>query len=233
MSMLGSLKEKKNHYDILEVPLNATLEEIKEGHTRAKNAYSEDSLALYSIMTSEERNRMLLLIEEAFEVISSTEKRNLYDQEQGINCSSKVFNMELRQQENQMPMEQNKRLSTKPNLSEKNITKIVANNKYQLDYERNDEFEHEIMTSKEYSGKFLTKIREYKNVTILRMAEMTRISKGNIRGIEAENLEHLPAIVYVRGFVYQYAKCLKLNPELVASSYTHRLKMITKEEEKK
>ena len=56
------------------------------------------------------------------------------------------------------------------------------------------------------------------------MSEMTRISKTNIKNIESENTEPLPAMVYVRGFVYQYAKCLKLNPELVASSYIHQLK---------
>jgi cytoskeletal protein RodZ len=56
------------------------------------------------------------------------------------------------------------------------------------------------------------------------MSEMTKVSKTYIKNIEDEDTTRLPAIVYVRGFVYQYAKCLKLNPDLVATSYTYRLK---------
>ena len=62
-----------------------------------------------------------------------------------------------------------------------------------------------------------------------RMSEMTRISKTHLRNIEEENISELPARVYTRGFVYQYAKCLKMNPEEVASSYMDRVeKELTK-----
>jgi cytoskeletal protein RodZ len=71
----------------------------------------------------------------------------------------------------------------------------------------------------EYTGPFLKQIREYKNVTIERLAEMTRISKTHITAIENEDIPKLPADVYVRGYVYQVAKVLKLNPEQVASSF--------------
>ncbi len=56
------------------------------------------------------------------------------------------------------------------------------------------------------------------------MADMTKISKTYIRNIEANDFAKLPAEVYTRGFVYQIAKCLKLNPELVATSYIHYMK---------
>ena len=81
-------------------------------------------------------------------------------------------------------------------------------------------------TVQEFTGSFLKTIREYKNVSVERMAEMTRISKTYIRNLEEENVEKLPALVYTRGFVYQYAKCLKLNPELVATSFLHHIKKL-------
>ena len=224
--MLGTEKAKKNYYEILEVSPDATIEEIKEGHTRAKNAYSEESLALYSIMSTDERSRMLGLIEEAFRVISCSEKREIYDQEQGIREPKETFDFGTKTTEPQTSTaEQERKFQESSNLSEKNITKLVASNKYQLIFEPSEEMESEIASAKEFSGEFLAKIRDYKKVSIERMSEMTRISKGFLRGIEDENLSVLPAIVYVRGFVYQYAKCLKLNPEMVASSYMHRLKM--------
>jgi cytoskeletal protein RodZ len=75
-----------------------------------------------------------------------------------------------------------------------------------------------------FDGAFLKKVREYKNVELIRMADMTKVSKTYLRHIEEENTEGLPALVYVRGFVYQYAKCLKLNPDQVATSYLGHLK---------
>ena len=44
-------KNEKNYYELLEVSINASQEEIKESYLRTKNAYSEDSLALYSLMS--------------------------------------------------------------------------------------------------------------------------------------------------------------------------------------
>ena len=55
---------------------------------------------------------------------------------------------------------------------------------------------------------------------------MTKISKTYLQYIENEDVEKMPAIVYVRGFVYQYAKVLKLNPDLVANSYLQRIKAL-------
>ena len=58
------------------------------------------------------------------------------------------------------------------------------------------------------------------------MAEMTRISKTHITALENEDLPKLPADVYVRGYVYQYAKVLKLNPEAVAASFLVNFKKL-------
>ena len=56
------------------------------------------------------------------------------------------------------------------------------------------------------------------------MSDMTRVSKKHLDNIEKENFSSLPALVYVRGFVYQYAKCLRLDPNVVASSYINRVR---------
>ena len=147
--MFGQEKEKKNYYEILEVSPTATFEEIKEGHTRAKNAYSEDSLALYSIMSPDERSRMLSLIDEAFNVISNSEKREVYDREQGIKPSENTFNLGTNQDKPTVAGQQVTQIHKSSNLSDKNITKLVASNKYQLSFDRNDEFENEIVKAKE------------------------------------------------------------------------------------
>lgn len=215
--------KQKNYYEILEVPTNASPDEIQQGYARAKNAYSQDSLALYSLMSPEECQNILDMIDEAYSIISDPEKRKQYDQARGLNKD-----LSDRERRGHAPNEskeaQEKRTVVDLAPEKKNMSKIVAQKKFQLDYTPNQEFDDEIEQCTEFSGDFLKKIREYKNVDIVRMAEMTKVSKTYITNIELEAYDKLPAPVYIRGFVYQYAKCLKLNPELVASSYLKRMR---------
>jgi len=222
------LEKQKNYYDVLEIPATATQEEIQQGYVRAKNAYSLDSLALYSLMTKEECDSILNLIEEAYSIISDPLKRQQYDEARGLNKdfsyqdanrSAETF------KRNDTPDSKlDAQLGTNNIPSEGNVKRIVASQKFALNFEEDPEMEEKISQAIEFTGDFLKEVREYKNVDILRMSEMTKVSKTYLKYIEDEAITKLPATVYVRGFVYQYAKCLKLNPEIVAASYLNRIK---------
>lgn len=107
-----------------------------------------------------------------------------------------------------------------------NVTKLVTQKRFALDYVINADFEKEIDDAVEFTGDFLRKIREYKNLDLERLADMTKVSRIYLQGIENEDFGKLPAAVYVRGFVFQYAKCLKLKPEVVANAYVARMKKL-------
>jgi len=222
---------QKSYYEILEIPVKASYETIHQGYIAAKNAYSGDSLALYSLLGKDECDYILSLIDEAYTVLSDPEKRRLYDHARGFST------------ENPNPQPSNVKFSAPPayhrssaymtpaaeafdsqESSENALQKLVANRRYALQFQVNTEMDQKIEQTTEFTGALLKEIREYKNVDILRMAEMTKVSRTYLLGIENEDFTNLPAVVYVRGFVYQYAKCLKLNPDLVASSYVYRLK---------
>ena len=180
-------------------------------------------------MGQDECQQMIQLIDEAYSIISDPTKRQRYDQVKGLGAKEDTTSsLETKHIENDFETLSNNIVNDKiiPQSTKKNITKIVASSKYSLSYEVNIEFEDEIEKASEYSGSLLQQIREYKQVDIQRMSEMTRVSKNYLLHIENESIESLPALVYVRGFVYQYAKCLKLNPELVATSYLFRLKKL-------
>lgn len=247
--------DKKNYYEILEVPIDATLQDIHNAYIRAKNAYSGDSAALYSLMTQDECNQILEQIEEAYTILGAAEKRREYDKVRGFNqghtiegFTEEVLNRpdykpnnslsDLLSETNNMCAED--QFEHRQNLqreefkynqvqtakNEVTISKVQAYKKFGLSYNIDNTFEQEVENCSEYTGEFLKKIREYKNVTVERMADMTKISKTYIRNIEADDHSKLPADVYTRGFVYQYAKCLKLNPDLVATSYIHHIKQL-------
>lgn len=255
-------KESKNYYEVLEIPTDANQEEISGAYNRAKNAYSGDSLALYSLMSEDECKDVLNLIEEAYSILGAAEKRREYDRVRGINqlansarTSSSGKSISFYQEsiapknerasfqfEEKSPShrEQNSYMpssgpSMRPenagndfNIHRKdiNVSKITAHNRFSLNYTANQQFEEEIENTSTFTGEMIRKIREYKNVNIERMAEMTRISKAYIQNIERDEFDKLPAHVYTRGFVYQIAKVLKLNPDIVASSYVHHLKTL-------
>jgi flagellar biosynthesis protein FlhG len=51
----------------------------------------------------------------------------------------------------------------------------------------------------------------------------TKINETYLRFIEENRYQDLPAPVYVRGFLREYAKCLHLDPNRVTQSYMERL----------
>jgi len=224
--------EKKNYYDVLEISTNASPQDIESAYLRARNAYSGDSVALYSLMTKDECDSVLTQIEEAYSVIGFPEKRREYDRLRGFNQSGFNLNYTMPSPAQGVASFESRPKDTVQyedfgsNLIEAKVSKLTAQKKFGLEYEENTEFEREIQNTTDFTGAFLKKIREYKNVSVERMAEMTRISKTHLTALENEELSKLPADVYVRGYVFQYAKVLKLNPDVVAPSYLLHFKKL-------
>jgi curved DNA-binding protein CbpA len=215
---------QRNYYEILEIPIDASPDEVHHGYMRAKNAYSQDSIALYSLMSAEECQNLVQLIDEAYSIISDPHKRRQYDHARGLKDHSNE--PEVKRSHSHHDEGDDLLIKQNPDTSKNSMSKIVAVKKFALAYEHDPDFEQEIEQTQDFSGPFLKKIREYKNMDIPRLSDLTRISKTHIVNIEDENFASLPAQVYVRGFVYQMAKCLKLNPDLVANSYLYRLKRV-------
>jgi curved DNA-binding protein CbpA len=223
--------EKKNYYEVLEIETNANPQQIENAYIRARNAYSGDSVALYSLMTRDECDSILGQIEEAYSVLGFPEKRREYDRLRGFNQSGMSQVRNINQIYTITTIEDRPKDAIEyedygSNLIEAKVSKITAQKKFGLEYEENPEMDRKIRECSDFSGSFLKQIREYKNVGIDRMAEMTRISKTHLTAIENEDVTKLPAEVYVRGYVYQYAKVLKLNPDQVAQSYLLHFKKL-------
>lgn len=201
---------------MLEVATDADPKEIRQSYIRAKNAYAPEGPALYSLMSRDECASMLESVEEAYGILSDPDKRRQYDSAHGLNSG---VNFQVPRQTHHRTREREYVLAR-----EKTMSKIITTRKFALDYSPDPEFDQEIDRATEFTGEFLKKIREYKNVDLPRMSELTRVSKTYLRYIESEEFDKLPAPVYVRGFIFQYAKCLRLNPDMVATSYLYRLK---------
>ncbi|MGE3260508.1 MAG: helix-turn-helix domain-containing protein [Bacteriovoracia bacterium] len=253
-------KNKQSYYEILDVSLNANPEIIRMAYIRAKNAYNRDSLAAYSLFDREESKNILAEIEEAYTILSDSEKRRKYDESHGIVSSETVYDAYHRgnhavaafsreSMANQLGGGDGFQFEDDPFRKpiEKQLAEARANEtpmragepspierlraaqenavnpkNFQLTprhHETNPEMEERIAGLQNVNGAFLKAVREYKHVTVDEVMNIIKISKNYLNALETDDVTKLPASVFVRGFVIQYAKALKLDHEKVANAY--------------
>lgn len=91
-------------------------------------------------------------------------------------------------------------------------------------FEKNPSMEDSITSETEFRGEFFRRVREYKCISVEEMAEFTKISRTYLNCIESEEFESLPAPAYLRGFVSQIAKALKVPHDKAAQAYMEHYK---------
>jgi flagellar biosynthesis protein FlhG len=84
----------------------------------------------------------------------------------------------------------------------------------------------------EFTGALVRAVRESQGLDIRSISERTKISSHYLEAIEADEYGALPALVYVRGFVTEMAKCLRLDPEQVSRTYIQRYRRYLEERER-
>lgn len=68
-------------------------------------------------------------------------------------------------------------------------------------------------------GGWLRREREARDVTLAEIADVTKISKTYLQALEEERFDVLPAPVFAKGFLREYAKYVGLDPDDVVNSY--------------
>ena len=279
---MGKEDKRQSYYEVLDVSFNANPEVIRTAYIRAKNAYNRDSLAAYSLFDKEESKRILNEIEEAYTILSDSDKRRKYDESHGIVSSESVYDsyhrgnhavaafardsMAAQSDLDSYSFEEDpfrKVAETASRLSQpeqaapapapavpvaapaaapaqiaepSHIERLRAlqdigqpgagakNYQISRSFEPNPEMEERIKSLQNVNGGFLRSVREYKRVSADEIMNILKISKNYFTALEEDDLARLPANVFVRGFVIQYAKALKLDHEKVASAYMEFLK---------
>lgn len=194
-----------SYYEILEVDNSCDQNQIMAAYQRIKNTYSVDNPAIYTVFTEKETRELSLMIEEAYSVLSNKTLRSLYDEKMARgNFSSKDLSFENLRAQSLVPT---------------NETKIKPVSK-KVDFKTDPQMETEIRNCQVWDGNQLKKVREYKQLSIEQVSEVTKISAFYIAAIEKMNLAELPALVFVRGYVLQIVRFLNVPSEKqVVDSY--------------
>jgi DnaJ-class molecular chaperone len=199
--------ENLNFYEILEVSSKASQGEIREAYERAKRTYNRDSVAVYSLLDGNEIEEMLWLIEKAYETIGNEKRREEYDQtlvgvvEGEAETGARSFYEHLPQLDTSSHSGETEGLDAD---GRKKVQEMVSQSGF------------------EYTGPALREIRETLKLDLREISTRTKVSRTNLDFIEAENFAHLPALVYFKGFISEYAKCLRLDALRVAEDYVNR-----------
>jgi len=189
--------EEQTYYEILEVAPDATSREIQQAYERAKETYQNDSVAVYSLFSEKEMEKIQTVIEEAHRVLMDETSRRNYDQTHPSSLSLKWPRSEKIPETPESPMEKKTYLP---------FSEISVD-----------------LGEGPYRGKMLKQIREKMGVDLKTISMETRISLKILEWIEEENVGQLPAQVYLKGFLKGYAQCLGLDPKKVIEDYLNSI----------
>lgn len=198
--------EEQTYYEILEIEPGASEDELRRAHKKMRALYSDESLGLYGLYQAEEIEKMQRKLAEAYDCLMDLERRRLYDTSlfpEGHPGRAWIEDAygRLRQ------------LAHRPPSSEGAPEDPDA---------ANISLQVELPPDSELTGDWLRSVREARGVALVDIAARTKISLVNLQWIEEEDFEKMIAPVYVRGFVLEYARYLKLDAERVARVYVDR-----------
>ncbi|MGE0763942.1 MAG: helix-turn-helix domain-containing protein [Bdellovibrionales bacterium] len=224
--------DESNYYEILEVDPSASSRDIHAAYNRAKETYSPESPALYTMFTTEEARELLKMIDEAFTTLSNQAKRTEYDLKLARNGHPSFIELLKKTPASSYSQGPAPTTNAKPtivgeegaalkparstNLRDE-LPEGFARTRFGI-YEINKALESEFATVEECDGSFVQKVRQYKKVNFEQLSDATRISKSYLAAIENNAHDALPAPVFVRGFVLQIARTLGV-PDRLADAY--------------
>lgn len=220
-----STEIKNDYYEILELTENASQHDIYLAYDKAKKTYSAENSALHSIFSTEEAAALRKLIDEAYEVLSNQDYRNIYEKRKlSENFNDEDLSLKAIKEasdnffQRAIPpkVEIIEIVSETPEAA---FTKAEAEVELTPAPSIDRHFEQEILVKTDWNGEDLKKVRLYRDLSYDELTDITKINPWYIAAIENMDFKNLPVAVFVRGYVVQIAKAMGLKEKIVAESY--------------
>lgn len=189
---------ERNLYRLLEIAETATPHEIRQAYELARRTYGGDSLATYSLFGAADRQAVMVQIEEAYRVLSDSERRRAYDAK--ISRASSPGEM--------------------VNLAGVQATSDAGHQDPPGDLLPPMEETIPDVTT----GRDLKRLRESRRMSLQAIADLTRINIKYLQYLEEDQHSKLPHTVFIRSYLLQYAKALKVDADQFLNSYLKGMK---------
>jgi flagellar biosynthesis protein FlhG len=200
----GDVLPSDSHYELLEVPPTASFEDIRRANRRIRDIYGAESIAvsgLYDPASLEAVHRRLDL---AYTTLMDAAKRKEYDHELFPDGVPMPVTPPQSLAEASAP-------TARP--ASKSDDPAVVSVRPPMP---------EITARTEFSGPLLRQIREAIGVELREIAEKSKIGMAYLQALEGEVFAKLPAPVYVRGFLVEYARALGLDGHRPSARQRHQ-----------
>jgi flagellar biosynthesis protein FlhG len=190
------LEEEQTYYEILETEPGVSDEEIRRAYRSIKDTYASGSLVVAGLYEDHELAELHARVNAAHDTLFSPERRRLYD-------------LSLPEADLARAVRAASAIRRPP------ATTSATE-------ERTEAAEASLDPAAEVTGAALRKLRESKGIELGEIAQRTKISERYLRAIEDEHFTDMPAAVYVRGYVMEYARALRVDTQRVTESYLAR-----------
>ncbi|MBY0371975.1 helix-turn-helix domain-containing protein [bacterium] len=231
----------ENYYELLKVSPRATVAEIVTAYHAARNAFSPDSIAVYSLFSAEDAQTELKKLEEAYFTLSNIDRRREYDR---------------RLQQGTVPSAPASAPATAPSAPLAPVVRLVptpaapAAAPSPQPLPSTQPFPAPAffpqppysvtptafpaapstppMPPEGVTGAWMAQARERQGMTIEDVAQLTKIPARTIAAIETENLSTLPARVYLQGFLRNLARQYHMDATATIQTYLARIDSLKK-----
>jgi len=195
------LEEEQTYYEVLETEPGVSDEEIRRAYRTVKDNYASGSMVIAGLYDEHELAALHARINAAHDTLFAPDRRRLYDLA--------------------LP-EADLARAVRAAASVPRPSAAAGGAGGGDDRQSSETADPVIDGSAEVTGAFLRKVREIRGLELSDIAQRTKISERYLRALEAEEFGDMPAAVYVRGYVTEYARALRLDPQRSAESYLAR-----------
>lgn len=237
---------EEDFYTLLRIERNATIAEIVNAYHQAKNAFSKDSAAIYSLFSTEESQAMLAKLEQAYMTLSNIDRKREYDRKLGSPGQVDMHRGEPAVQPNLGLVRQNEARQnplnppTRPMDFDRPQSNIPASwrepavtppTPYAFRSENRPSNPTTTLTGNPLeignetviNGAFLRSAREHQGLGMEDVARITKIPLRYLKAMESDDKPAFPSRVYLQGFLKNLGSLYRLNSQLLATKYLSQL----------
>jgi len=220
--------EDMNYYELLEVSPRATAQEVHKAYERIRKIYDPNSIALYSLFSPEETEKIRQRIEDAYRTLVYDENRREYDRtlrgfpDFGEPAPPVPPPRGLVERAAHVPAPPPRREAPPPLPQAAPPPAPQASLPEPAAPVMPTTLQPAPASIAEITCPILKMLREQRGLSVRQVADITKLSARYIEGIEEERYPKLPARPYLRGFLFSYARAIGYEPQRIVNDYMKR-----------
>lgn len=234
---MGLSGPPSDHYEALGLGPGATQDEIERAFHFLEGLYAEGALATYSLLEPDEASEARARVRAAYEALADPARRQAYDAERGQPATP--LTRPAPSPEASIGGEAGAAapgadLAAPPAPVEPAIpaphpaSRPAPAAPHPLHVASPAPPRDRVAPSllpEPVTGPTLRRFREERGVTLAEISTRTKIGVRFLEYLEADRHADLPALVYLKGFLAEYARCLGLDVKRTVDSYVSRVRV--------